>query len=65
MCTTCNYKLYEKNPDVNNVVEKSLGYESLVIRCNENGKNYKMAVKGEPKSDIVIYRCPTCGKELF
>ena len=62
MCTTCNYKNYE---EVNGKLEQSLGMGNLLIRCDTNGKNYKLAVKDEPRSEYVIYKCPTCGKKLF
>lgn len=38
---------------------------SLIIRCDLNGKNYKLAVNNEPKSEFVSYNCPTCGKKLY
>ncbi len=62
MCSTCNYKLYDKN---NGKLEKNLGMGSLIIRCDLNGKNYKLAVNNEPKSEFVLYNCPTCGKKLY
>lgn len=62
MCTTCNYKNYE---EVNGKLEQQLGIGNLVIRCDANGKNYKLAVKDEPRSEFVLYRCPTCGKKLY
>lgn len=62
MCSTCNYKLYDSN---NGKLEKNLGMGSLVIRCDPNGKNYKMAVNNEPKSEFALYRCPTCGNKLY
>lgn len=70
MCTTCNFNLFEKvSVDVNGrtveKLEQSLGYGSLVIRCDLTGKNYILSVKNEPKSEFRIYRCPTCGHELF
>lgn len=70
MCSTCNHNTYEKvteevNGRVTERLESSLGYGSLVIRCDTNGKNYSIAVKNEPKSEYRIYRCPTCGKILF
>lgn len=49
----------------NGKLEQGLGMGSLVIRCDMNGQNYKLAVNGEPKSEFVIYRCPTCGCKLF
>lgn len=66
MCSTCNYKNFEKvSIEVNGKtverLEKGLGYGSLVMRCNTEGRNYYLAVKGEPKSEIRMYRCPTCG----
>ena len=42
--------------------ERSMGYGNLVMRCDLDGKNYTLAVKGEPKSDVRMYHCPTCGK---
>lgn len=62
MCSTCNYKTYEIN---NGKLEKNLGMGSLIIRCDQNGKNYKLAVNNEPKSEFVLYRCPTCGNKLY
>lgn len=62
MCSTCNYKFYDKN---NGKFEKNLGMGSLIIRCDLNGKNYKLAVNNEPKSEFVLYNCPTCGKKLY
>lgn len=62
MCSTCNYKFYDKN---NGKLEKNLGMGSLIIRCDLNGKNYKLAVNNEPKSEFVLYNCPTCGKKLY
>lgn len=63
MCSTCNYKNYE---EVNGKLEQKLGIaEKLIIRCDLNGKNYKMAVDGVPRSEFILYRCPTCGQKLF
>ena len=62
MCTTCNYKNFE---EVNGKLEQALGMGNLLIRCDVNGKNYKLTVKDEPRSEYVIYKCPTCGKKLF
>lgn len=62
MCSTCDYKEYE---NVDGKLEQSLGMGSLLIRCDINGKNYKLAVKDEPKSEFVLYRCPTCGHKLY
>ena len=67
MCSTCKYKIYTRNEtDPNNTyLEQSLGMGDLVIRCDVKGKNYKIAIKNEPKSAYTIYRCPTCGKFLW
>lgn len=70
MCSTCNYKNFEKisieaNGRTMEKLEHSLGYGSLVMRCDIDGKNYTLAVKGEPKSDVRMYRCFTCGHEFF
>lgn len=54
--------MYEKN---NGKLETKLGMGSLIICCDLNGKNYKLAVKNEPKSEFVLYNCPTCGKKLY
>lgn len=62
MCSTCNYKNFER---VENRLEQSLGVGSLLIRCDLNGDNYKLAVKNESKSEFVLYRCPTCGCKLY
>ena len=66
MCSTCNFKNFEKvSADINGrmteKLEQSLGYGSLVIRCDPDGTNYSLAVKNEPKSEFRMYRCPTCG----
>lgn len=62
MCSTCDFTKYEK-VTINNTekLQKHLGYGSLVIRCNMKGgpDSYTIAVDGEEKSDVRIYRCPT------
>ena len=70
MCSTCNYKNFERvmteaNGRTIEKLEQGLGYGNLVIRCDTNGKNYFLAVKGEPKSEFRMYHCPTCGQEYF
>lgn len=62
MCSTCNYKSFEA---VDWKLEHPLGNGSLLIRCDIDGKNYKLAIKNEQKSEFTIYRCPTCGRKLF
>lgn len=62
MCSTCNYKTFDK---VNVKLQQSLGMGSLLICCDNNGRNYKLAVKGEEKSEFCLYNCPTCGKKLY
>ena len=69
MCSTCNHKNFETvsieiNGRTVERLEQSLGYGSLVIRCNITGRNYYLAVKDEPKSEFKCYRCPTCGQML-
>lgn len=66
MCSTCNHRNFEKvsievNGRVVEKLENGLGYGSLIIRCDPDGTNYNLAVKGEPKSEFRMYRCPTCG----
>lgn len=67
MCTTCNYENYDAviNERNESKLEQQLGMGSLFIRCDLNGKNYKLVVKGEPNSAFTLYRCPTCGKKLY
>ena len=62
MCSTCNYKGFE---EVNGKLEQLLGNGSLLIRCDIDGKNYKLAVKNEQKSEFTLCRCPTCGCKLY
>ncbi len=65
MCSTCNYRNYEiVKGERKTYLESSLGYGSLVIRCDEDGTNYRLAVKNEPKSEFTLYACPTCRKAL-
>ena len=61
MCSTCNYKNFK---EIDGKLEQQLGMGSLIIRCDLDGKNYKLVVKDEPKSEFVLYRCPTCGCRL-
>lgn len=61
MCSTCNYKTFEK---VDGKLQQSLGMGSLLIRCDTDGKNYKLDVKDENKSEFCLYSCPTCGRKL-
>ena len=62
MCSTCNYKSFEV---VDGKLEQLLGNGSLLIRCDIDGKNYKLAVKNEQNSEFTLYRCPTCGCKLY
>lgn len=62
MCSTCNYKNYEEN---NGKLEGKLGIGNLVIKCDTKGKNYKIGIKDDERSDFCLYRCPTCGRKLF
>lgn len=66
MCSTCNYKNFEiVNINGQPFLEQQLGTGNLLIRCNTIGKNYKLAIKDDPKSEFVLYRCPTCGAKLY
>ena len=70
MCSTCNYKnfewvLIETNGRFVGKYERSMGYGSLVMRCDIGGNNYTLGVKNEPKNEVRIYRCPTCGHLLL
>ncbi len=62
MCNTCNYRNYE---NIDGKLEHSLGMGSLLIRCDIGGKNYRLAVKNEIKSEYVLYYCPTCRRKLY
>ena len=69
MCVTCDYTTYEKikvpvKDKFQEHLEQSLGYGSLVIRCDTNGKNYRLAVKNEQNSEFKLYACPTCTKRF-
>ena len=70
MCSTCDYKTFKKvsiesGGRITEKLENSLGYGSLVIRCDLDGRNYVLAVKDEQKSEFRMYRCPTCGHTFF
>ena len=73
MCSTCNHTTYNRiteppvkpNDKPKEYLEQELGFGSLVIRCDVDGKNYRLAVKGEHNSEFKMYRCPTCGKEVW
>lgn len=69
MCSTCNHKIYQKavvqrGDKTEEVLQQSLGLGSLLICCDQDGKNYSLMVNGEPKSGYRLYSCPTCGKRL-
>ena len=66
MCNTCNHTTYEKvgeKPDEK--LEKELGFGSLLIRCDLDGKNYRLAIKNERNSEFKLYACPTCQRKLW
>lgn len=74
MCSTCNYTyahteykrvIVKAGKNEEERFEQSLGMGNLVIRCDTDGKNYKLFVKDDPNSGFTIYRCPTCGKKLY
>ena len=66
MCSTCNPKnYYEVSLRCGPTLQQDLGERNLVIRCDPNGQKYRIASKVEDRSDFRIYRCPTCGKQLF
>lgn len=69
MCSTCNFKTYHKavvqqGDKAEETLQQPLGLGSLLICCDPNGRNYFLAVNGEPKSGYRLYSCPTCGKRL-
>lgn len=61
MCSTCDYTKYVKHEIENRgriqIVLKNEHDESN-MSCDADGKNYKIG-------NFTIYRCPTCGRELF
>ena len=70
MCSTCDYTKYETiiielNGRSIEKLERRMGYGRLIMRCDPGGKKYTLGVKDEPNSDVRIYRCPTCGHQLF
>ena len=73
MCSTCNHTTFNKiieSPEKptdkpKEYLEQSLGFGSLLIRCDTNGKNYRLAVKDERNSEFKLYSCPTCRKALY
>lgn len=66
MCSTCNWNNYEK-VIVNDTekLERSFGLAGIVIRCDLKGEDWKMAIRDVNKEATRIYRCPTCGRQLF
>lgn len=64
MCSLCNYKNYElkENNKGEKYLEQNLGITNIKIKCDINGKNYKI-IDSENK-EYKIYRCFTCGKIL-
>lgn len=62
-CRVCNHNGYTPTADGERL-EKSLGMGSLIIHCDVKGKNFKLGVKGDERSNFVIYKCPTCGRFL-
>ena len=73
MCSTCDHTTFTRvvetsekaNDKPKEWLEQSLGFGSLLIRCDVDGKNYRLAVNGERNSEFKLYRCPTCGKEVW
>lgn len=66
MCSTCNHTTYDKiGEKPNERLEQSLGFGSLLIRCDLDGKNYRLAVKDQWNSEFKLYACPTCQKKLW
>lgn len=63
MCSNCDYTRYIQIDG--NTIGKSIGLGKLEIRCDHSGNNYKIAIQGEDRSAINIYRCPTCGRKLY
>lgn len=63
MCSTCNHTKYiEIEKDIHGKTIKYLKADNthmcLDISCDIDGKNFKIG-------DFTIYRCPTCGRNLF
>ena len=70
MCDTCNHTTYQpvtvRSGDREETkLQQSIGLGSLVLRCDPGGKNYWIMASDDPRSAFRVYRCPTCGKNLF
>ena len=67
MCSTCNYKEFDgyRIDRTLSRFENRLGNTDIVLRCDENGKNWKLGIEGKYMNEFTIYRCPTCGRKLF
>ena len=61
VCSTCNYKnyvIYEIAHKNWSITRLKNAHDLIDITCGLNGQNYKIG-------DFTIYRCPTCGRQLF
>lgn len=68
MCSTCNHEKYVEFEVMNNgkpvvfggkpVVRLKNDHDMLDIHCDTDGKNFKIG-------NFTIYRCPTCGRNLY
>lgn len=70
MCSTCDYKNFERvileqKGRTTEVLQQTLGDGNLVMRYDPNAKKHYLAVNGESNSEFRAYRCPTCGKNLY
>lgn len=61
MCSTCDHTKYEKYEETkgNIVITRMRNIHAMLdISCDISGKDYKIG-------NFTIYRCPTCGRQLF
>lgn len=65
MCSTCDYKKYDM-VTVNGTckLQTSLGTGKLVLRCDTNGRNWKIGITDNQRDEFTTYSCPTCGRRL-
>jgi hypothetical protein len=61
VCSTCDYTRYVKHEVENRGRTQSVlknEHDESNMYCDVDGKNYKIG-------NFTIYRCPTCGRQLF
>lgn len=65
MCSTCDYKKYDMVTVKGTCkLQTSLGTGKLALRCDINGRNWKICVTNNWRDEFTTYYCPTCGRRL-